>query len=323
MAAARRGPAELGLGALPSDHGRSARGHSVRRAAPCPVPALAHRGRGVRWRAPAPGLTGAGNPRSRNRTTACGPWPGASLTELVQVTAGCAVRAASVAVPARTTDQVRTTLGGQARPERGRAAEPDARRARPSGHASQKTPHRSVRLRRHDRGPLSWRSRHAGSPARHPAAGRAAIRHAHPPRPGTAVAVTFSRAPRSGTLTPTPEQPSRHRRITAGRSGQVTVTRSDDGATVVLVPGQVITVVLAGQGMLLWNRPRLARSVAGVLRQLSASGGYPSEAPARASYRAVRVGPAEIISGTNARCLHTQPPCEIAQRLWRVTVVVH
>jgi hypothetical protein len=58
------------------------------------------------------------------------------------------------------------------------------------------------------------------------------------------------------------------------------------------------------------------------LRQLSASGGYPSGAPARTSYRAIQAGTAEIISGTNARCLHAHPPCEIAQGLWRVTVAV-
>jgi hypothetical protein len=157
-----------------------------------------------------------------------------------------------------------------------------------------------------------------------PAAGGEAKRpgSAQPLRPGTAVTMTLSRAPRPGKVTSAPAAPSRHRRITVGHSGQVTVTTSDDGATVVVVPRQVITVVLGGQGMLRWNRPRLAGSVPGVLRQLSASGGYPSKAPARASYRAVRVGTAKIISGTNARCLHTHPPCEIAQRLWRVTVVV-
>ena len=134
--------------------------------------------------------------------------------------------------------------------------------------------------------------------------------------------VTFSRAPGSGKLTPPPGAPSRHRRITVGHSGQVTLTTADDGATVVVVPGQMITVVLAGQGMLRWNPPRLAGSVPGALRQLSASGGYPSDAPARTSYRAIQAGTAEIISGTNAPCLHAHPPCEIAQRLWRVTVVV-
>jgi hypothetical protein len=102
----------------------------------------------------------------------------------------------------------------------------------------------------------------------------------------------------------------------------VAVTASDDGATIMVVPGQVITVVLGGRGMLQWNPPRLAGSVTGVLRQLSANGGYPASTPARASYRAVRAGAAEILSGTNARCLHTHPSCEIVQALWRVTVIV-
>jgi hypothetical protein len=147
-------------------------------------------------------------------------------------------------------------------------------------------------------------------------------RSPQPPRPGTAVTATLSRAPRPGKLTPAPAAPSRHRTITAGHSGQATVTASDYGATVVVVPGQMITVVLARKGMLMWNRPRLAGSAPGVLRQLAATGGYPSKASARASFRAVRVGTAEIFSGSNARCLHAHPPCEIAQQLWRVTVVV-
>jgi hypothetical protein len=100
------------------------------------------------------------------------------------------------------------------------------------------------------------------------------------------------------------------------------MTTSDNGATIVIGTGQVITVVLGGEGMLMWNRPRLTGSLAGVLQQLSGSGGYPSKAPGRARYRAVRVGTAEILSGTNARCLHTHPPCAIPQQLWRITVVV-
>jgi hypothetical protein len=154
-------------------------------------------------------------------------------------------------------------------------------------------------------------------------AGASRTRPAHPPQPGTAVTVTFSRAPGSGKLTPAPGAPSRHRRITAGRTGQVTLTTADDAATVLAVPGQIITIVLDGQGMLRWNPPRLAGSAPAAMRQLSVSGGYPSKAPARASYRAVRAGTAEIIASTNARCLHTHPPCEIVQRLWRVTVDVH
>lgn len=154
------------------------------------------------------------------------------------------------------------------------------------------------------------------------AVGGSRDRSAQSPQPGTAVTVTVSRAPEPGTLTPAPEASSSHRKITAGRSGRVPINAADDGATVVVVPGQVITVVLGGQGMLMWNPPRLAGAVPGVLRQLAASGGYPSMAPARASYRAVRAGTAAILSGTNARCLHSHPPCAIPQRLWRVTVVV-
>ncbi|MGN6795972.1 MAG: hypothetical protein ACTHJW_26605 [Streptosporangiaceae bacterium] len=145
---------------------------------------------------------------------------------------------------------------------------------------------------------------------------------AQSPQPGTGRTVTLSRAPRPGKLTPAPTTPVGHRTITAGHSRQVTVTTSDDGATVVLVPGQVISVVLRGQGVPMWNRPRLAGVVPGVLRQLSASGGYPSRAPGRADYRAVHPGTATILSATNARCLHAQPACAIPERLWRVTVVV-
>jgi hypothetical protein len=156
----------------------------------------------------------------------------------------------------------------------------------------------------------------SGDPASQP-------RSTQPPQPGAAVTVTMSRAPRPGTLTPGPPAPPRHRTITASHSGHVTVTTSDHGATVVLVPGQVITVVLSGQGVLKWNPPRQAGSVTGALRQVSASGGYPSKMPARASYRAVLAGSAEILSGTNTQCLHAHPPCAIAQRLWRVTVLIH
>jgi hypothetical protein len=85
----------------------------------------------------------------------------------------------------------------------------------------------------------------------------------------------------------------------------------------------VVTVVLGSNGTMMWNRPRLAEAGPGALRQLSASGGYPSRLPGRAAFRAVRPGAAAILSGTNARCLHADPPCAIPQRLWRVTVVVH
>lgn len=145
---------------------------------------------------------------------------------------------------------------------------------------------------------------------------------AQSPRPGTAVTVRLSRAPSPGRLTPAPPARSDYATVKVGHTGPVIVTTSDDGATVVVAPGQLITVVLSGQGVLRWNRPRLAQTALGVLRQVSASGGYPSQAPARASFHAVREGTEAIISSTDARCLHAHPRCAIVQRLWRVTVVV-
>jgi len=142
------------------------------------------------------------------------------------------------------------------------------------------------------------------------------------PEPGTAVTVTLSPAPSPGGFASAPAAHFGHARITAGHSGHVTVTASDDGATIVILPGQTITVVLGGQGIVAWNRPRLGGSAPGVLRQVSVTGGYPSSAPARVTFRAVRAGTEAILSATNARCLHARPPCAIAQRSWRVKVVV-
>jgi hypothetical protein len=143
-----------------------------------------------------------------------------------------------------------------------------------------------------------------------------------PPEPGAAVTVTLSRAPSPGGFESASATHSGRARIRAGDSGHVTVTTSDDGTTVVIVRGQTITVVLGGQGMVEWNRPLLGGSLPGVLRQVSASGGYPSSAPARATFRAVRAGTEAILSATNARCLHARPACAIAQRSWLVKVVV-
>jgi len=41
-----------------------------------------------------------------------------------------------------------------------------------------------------------------------------------------------------------------------------------------------------------------------------------------ASFVAVRPGLATLTSTTDARCLHAQPPCEIPQQLWTVTIIV-
>lgn len=93
---------------------------------------------------------------------------------------------------------------------------------------------------------------------------------------------------------------------------------ADDGATIRLRVGQEVTVVL-GAGGLMWDLPSAS---GGAVSRISASGGYPSTQPARAVFRAVRLGTSALGSLTDARCLHSSPRCEIAQRVWRVFVIV-
>jgi hypothetical protein len=112
------------------------------------------------------------------------------------------------------------------------------------------------------------------------------------------------------------------RRILVGRSGKVTLTQSDNEATIVLARGQRIIVVLGGLGLPTWDQPLAAGPGAGLLRRVSASGGYPSTAPARATFLAVRQGTSTIRSITDAKCLHTKPMCLIAQQVWQVSVIV-
>lgn len=106
--------------------------------------------------------------------------------------------------------------------------------------------------------------------------------------------------------------------IVIGRTGHLTLTEADNGATVVLTAGRSVSVVLGG-GQPAWDRPRVAGAA---LRLVSASGGYPGGLPARATVRAVQAGTATISSISDAACLHAVPACEIAQRPWLVTVIV-
>ena len=111
---------------------------------------------------------------------------------------------------------------------------------------------------------------------------------------------------------------SDHRSAVSG----VIVTAADNGRTVVLARGKVLVVRLASQGLLTWDRPRLADSAPAALRELSARGGYPSRAPVVARFLAVRPGRATLSSITDARCLHVAPRCAFDQRLWHVRVIV-
>ncbi len=101
-------------------------------------------------------------------------------------------------------------------------------------------------------------------------------------------------------------------------NGEITVTETDSGKTVHLHIGQRLQVVLAGRGDQ-WHRPA---SLGPSLRLASADGGYPSGRPAKAAFIAVQAGTASITSITDHPCLHAQPPCKIAQRVWSVRVLV-
>jgi hypothetical protein len=105
---------------------------------------------------------------------------------------------------------------------------------------------------------------------------------------------------------------------TSAPNGEVTVTEADSGRTVHLRIGQRLRVVLAGHGMQ-WHRPA---SPEPSLRVAEASGGYPSAQPAMAVFVAVRSGTASVTSMTDHPCLHAQPPCMMAQRVWSLRVLV-
>jgi hypothetical protein len=59
-----------------------------------------------------------------------------------------------------------------------------------------------------------------------------------------------------------------------------------------------------------------------VIHRIHYTGGYPTSEDARATFKALAVGRADISSTTDAPCLHSTPRCEIAQQIWVVHVIV-
>jgi hypothetical protein len=127
---------------------------------------------------------------------------------------------------------------------------------------------------------------------------------AHAAPPGSEAVVTTG----NPSSTPRPSAPD----------GEVTVTEADSGRTVHLHIGQRLRVVLGGRGQQ-WRRPT---SSGRSLRLTTTSGGYPSGRPADAVFLAARAGTVSVTSMTDDPCLHAQPPCMIAQRMWSLRVVV-
>ena len=82
--------------------------------------------------------------------------------------------------------------------------------------------------------------------------------------------------------------------------------------------GPSVSVVLPGAAVS-WHVPVASGRA---VRRTSASGGYPGHHPARATFLATWPGRAVLSSVDDIACLHTKPPCAVAQRSWRVVVFV-
>jgi hypothetical protein len=102
-------------------------------------------------------------------------------------------------------------------------------------------------------------------------------------------------------------------------AGRVTLTAADNGATIAVRTGQMITVNLRARGVLSYHQPRASGPA---LARVWASGGYPARRAAMARFRALHPGTSDLVSVTDARCLHMSPRCAFPQVFWRVTVIV-
>ena len=131
---------------------------------------------------------------------------------------------------------------------------------------------------------------------------------------GTATAGTATTGP--GRLSSPAASPS-PRPTPSAVAGTVTVTDGDSGTTVHLVVGQHLRVRLSSGT---WDPPQSSSDRIVVRR--SSTGGYPTDQPVDATFDAVARGSADVSAQSDAACFHTQPRCMMAQRDWRVTVVV-
>jgi hypothetical protein len=94
------------------------------------------------------------------------------------------------------------------------------------------------------------------------------------------------------------------------------VAEGDAGKTFELRVGDSIRVELGRD----YEQP--SARPGGVLERTSATGGYPTGAEMRATFRAVAAGSADVESSTDYACLHATPSCALPQQLWSVHVVV-
>ena len=98
------------------------------------------------------------------------------------------------------------------------------------------------------------------------------------------------------------------------------LTEASSGTTVRVRAGQSVHVSLPGGAFGGYTQP--ASSSPSIARRTAASGGYPTDQPAQATFLAVRPGTADLTAATDYTCLHSNPPCLPPQRQWLVHLVV-
>ena len=105
-------------------------------------------------------------------------------------------------------------------------------------------------------------------------------------------------------------------------TGPAVLTEADSGTTIVLRTGDQVTIVLGPPGLAMpWDQPA---AQGGAVALVTASGGYPTNVPARAVFKALRPGTARLTSATDAKCLHLPAAarCLPPQQIWEVTIIV-
>ena len=89
----------------------------------------------------------------------------------------------------------------------------------------------------------------------------------------------------------------------------------DAESTVAVNVGDTMNVALPAN----YRQPT---SSSGAVSRIATSGGFPSSAPATATFKATRSGRADLVTVTDAACFHTEPACKMPQRSWVLHVVV-
>ena len=131
---------------------------------------------------------------------------------------------------------------------------------------------------------------------------------------GTATAGSATASPVRVTVPPSPASPT-----PVPPADPAHLTEGDSGQTIHVRVGEQVNVELPGGSGGGYHQPA---SSSDVMNRTAASGGYPTDQPARASFVATRAGTADLTSYDDFACLHTSPRCLPPQREWIVHVVV-